>query len=80
MSVFVLALNEERGILFTWKCISTAEARSILRRLYKSFRHCLQVITIHHSRVDNMLINKAKYTKQQHFTYETHAYYYNKER
>lgn len=76
MSVFLLALNEERGILFTWKCLSTAEARGIMRRIHRSFSHCLNPIAIHHSRSDKVLIPKSKYTKQVHFTFESHPYYY----
>ena len=76
MSVYVIALNPERRMVFRWKCFSVVEARGICRILACSFNHCLSNITLTHRLEDEILHNREAYDTVKHFTYETHPDYY----
>jgi hypothetical protein len=76
MSVYVIALNPGRRILFRWKCIDVNEARCIVRLLATSFSDSLLNITLTHRLDDAILHNKEAYDSVKHFTYETHPSYY----
>lgn len=76
MSVYVLALNTSRRILFRWKCNNVTEARGIARNMCTIFGHCLKNITLSHRLDDAILHNRNLYDAVKHFTYETHPSYY----
>lgn len=76
MSVYVLALNPEREILFRFKCLSAVEGRGIITRLSKCFSHCLSNIALCHRVDDHLLFNKDAYKTIKNFTYEQNKYWY----
>lgn len=70
MTVFVIALNPERRMLFVWKCNAVSEARSIVRRLVVLFGHCLSNVTLNHKSRDAILHKQCHYDEVVNFTYE----------
>lgn len=76
MSIYVLALNPERKMLFRFKCLSAVEGRGIVTRLGKCFSHCLSNITLSHRIDDHLLFKPGSYDSVKNFTYEQNKYWY----
>lgn len=76
MSVYVLALNPQRKMLFRFKCLSAVEGRGILRRLVTCFGHCLSNISLSHRSDDHLLFSEHSYNSVKNFTYEQNKYWY----
>lgn len=75
MSVFVLAVNTKRKMLFRWKCMGTAEARRLLNIIAKTDLN-LQNLTVSSKMEDKILHQKHTYNKTINFTYEQNKYWY----
>lgn len=78
MSVFITAVNQERGTAFIWKCASVVEARTIRNSLVRAFSHCLTHITLTSAADLTHIIPPGLYNNVQRFTRETHPSYYHR--
>ena len=74
--IYVMALNPERRILFTWKCDSRGESRVVLGNLYRTFANSLTGLTV--APAFNMpgVFPENSYDSRVTFNYKTHPDYY----